>query len=246
MDYIKLTHESPQYPKRLTDILGKKAPLSLNLWGNLALLDSPSIAFSGSRNVSEQGIKVTAHIAKQCAESGWVVISGHAKGVDTTAHVTALENGGNTIIVIAEGIETFKLRQEIKQIATPENILVISEFPSRAKWNVGYAMQRNKTILALSDAILIVEPRTEGGTYDAGQQALKYHIPLFIAEYETISPSPESGSAYFLQHGAKILYNHSETQLPSISQLKRVLDIDDSEETLQRQLSLFDIGLQSN
>lgn len=243
MNYIKLTPESPQYPNRLKDILGKKNPQSLSVWGNLALLDLPSIGFSGSRTVSQQGIKVTAHIAKQCVELGWVVVSGHAKGVDTTAHLTALEQGGNTIIVIAEGIEIFKLRQEIKRIATPDNILIISEFPPNAKWNVGYAMQRNKTILALSDALLIVEPRTEGGTYDAGQQAIKYDIPLFIAEYETISPSKESGSSYFLQNGAKILYNHSETQLPSISQLKRVFDVDDSEESLHKQLSLFDMGL---
>lgn len=238
--FSKLAVESPQYPKRLIEVLDKKAPLSLDVWGNLDLLTYPSIGFSGSRNVSEHGLKVVSHVAKQCIDMGWVVVSGHAKGVDTIAHLTALENGGSTIIVIAEGIETFKLRQELKRIATPDNILIVSEFLVRAKWNVGYAMQRNKTILALSDALLIVEPRTEGGTFDAGQQALKYQVPLFVSEYETIEPLKDSASSHFLANGAKILHNHSETQLPSISQLKRILDADDSEEILQKQLSLFD------
>ncbi|MDX2077694.1 MAG: DNA-processing protein DprA [bacterium] len=239
--FTKLELESARYPSRLVELLGTKAPQSLDVWGNLELLTYPSIGFSGSRNVSEHGLKVVSHVAKQCVDVGWVVVSGHAKGVDTTAHLTALENGGSTIIVIAEGIETFKLRQELKQVATPNNILIVSEFPCRAKWNVGYAMQRNKTILALSDALLIVEPRIEGGTFDAGQQALRYKVPLFLSEYETIVASNDSGSSYFLANGAKVLHNHSETQLPSISQLKRILDADDSEEILQKQLSLFDI-----
>jgi len=213
-----------QYPQRLKNILGENAPHRLYLWGNLDLLNMPSIGFCGSRNVSDRGLQVTSDIAQQAVKEGWVVISGHAKGVDTTAHVTALENGGTTIIVIAEGIEKFRLRQEIKRIARPENILIISEFPPQSTWNVGYAMQRNKTIVALSNAMMLIESRTEGGTFDAGKQALNLNIPLFVAEYANQN-NDNAGNAYFLKRGAKRVLKNKDTNRANLDELKSVFNV---------------------
>lgn len=128
-----LKKDSSDYPKQLIKVLGERTPEQLYVWGNLDLLKKPSVGFCGSRNVTEKGIEVTIDIAKQIAELGWVVISGHARGVDIAAHRTALENGASTIIVVAEGISSFRLRQELKQIAKPEQILIVSEFPPEAE-----------------------------------------------------------------------------------------------------------------
>ncbi len=192
------------YPKRLSQILGDKAPEVLYVWGNLALLQRRAVGFCGSRDVSAAGLHLTETIAAAITHQEWVVVSGHARGVDMTAHQTALEHDGATIIVAAEGILSFKLKVALKQAAKPENLLIVSEFPPRAGWNVGNAMTRNRTIIGLSDVMVLIESRVEGGTFEAGKAALKLNVPLFVA------PSPSAqhlapGNAHFIAHGAKAI-----------------------------------------
>jgi DNA protecting protein DprA len=217
-----LSRDSSDYPKRLGEVLGNKAPPTLYYWGNLDLLNGPSVGFCGSREASDKGIAVAADVAKQVVALGWVVVSGHARGVDTTAHRTALENGGSTIIVAPEGLLTFKLRAELKRIAKPEHILIISEFAPEARWTVYHAMTRNRTIIGLSDAMVLVESRTEGGTFEAGNTTLRLKTPLFVVEYRINTHS--SGNTYFLQQGAIALHKSKETGKANIDQLRATVN----------------------
>lgn len=200
-DATVLTLEDEQYPQKLKKILGDKAPPQLFCWGNFDLLERPSIGFCGSRNVTDKGINVTNDISEQVAQLGWVTVSGHAKGVDIASHITALKNGTGTIIVLPEGINGFRLKTELRKLATRENILIISQFPPNATWNVGYAMQRNSTIIGLSDAMVLVESRDSGGTFNAGLTALRLKHPLFVVRFQDTSQS-NAGNDYFLQRGA--------------------------------------------
>lgn len=214
------------YPRRLEKTLGDKAPSVLYFWGNLDLLNRPAVGFCGSRNVTDKGIEVTADTAKQIIQQGWVVVSGHARGVDTAAHRTALENGGSTIIVAPEGLLSFKLRRELKQVAKPENILVISEFSPEAGWSVGRAMTRNKTIIGLSNAMILVEARLEGGTFEAGKTALRFKLPLYVAQYQTPGESA-AGNEYFLKHGAYPLRKSTGTGKANIDHLRQTVAYQD-------------------
>jgi DNA processing protein len=209
----------PNYPPKLLTILGDKAPEKIYVWGNLDLLHKPAVGFCGSRNVSEKGLDITSDIAKQIAKFGWVVVSGHARGVDTTAHRTALENNAGTIIVLPQGIDSFRLRAELKKIAKKENLLIISEFPRNAGWAVGRAMQRNRTIISLSSAMVLVESRTEGGTFNAGKDTLGYQQPLFVVKYGSTEES-NAGNQYFIQRGAKQLLKNPVTMLANIEELQ--------------------------
>jgi len=219
---ITLTPTHPKYPSRLTEVLKENAPQTIYAWGNLGLLDSHAVGFCGSRHVSPTGLAVTSHIVEQVAQLGWVIVSGHARGVDTVAHRTGLQNQTGTIIVLAEGINRFKLRTEIKSLATPENILILSEFQPNASWNVGYAMQRNSTIIALSDAMVVIEARTEGGTYNAGKTALKLSIPLFVAHYHTKN-SGNSGNDSLIAMGGRKLSKSKTTDEGNIEPLKETV-----------------------
>jgi len=197
----ELTLDTKEYPAKLKAVLGEKAPETLYVWGNLDLLNRPAIGFCGSRSVSQKGLDVTADATEQIAERDWVVISGHARGVDTTAHRVALENNAGTIIVIPQGLDTFRLRRELKQIASPENVLIISEFEPQASWAVGRAMQRNRTILGLSDVMILIESRMKGGTFNAGKDALRLKRPLYVANFsETLEAN--AGNQYFIERGA--------------------------------------------
>ncbi len=213
-----LVQGTAEYPQRIAKLLGKDAPPLFYTWGNLDLITKPSVGFCGSRSVTPKGIDVTHDTASQIAALGWVVVSGHAQGVDVTAHQTALECGGYTIIVAPEGILNFELRQNLRQIAAPERVLVVSEFPPTAKWSVGNAMTRNKTILALSDAMILIESRLEGGTFEAGKAALDLKVPLYVAEYQLPGNSAE-GNVFFLNKGATAIRKSRETGKANISTL---------------------------
>lgn len=217
-----LTRGSEEYPKRLEQVLGKNAPSVLYVWGNLNLLKKPAVGFCGSRSATEKGVEVTADAAQQIAESDWVVVSGHARGVDSKAHQTSLENGGDTIIVAAEGILNFKLRSELKKVAKPEQVLVISEVSPKAHWNIGNAMARNRIIIALSDAMILIESRLEGGTFEAGKTTLKLKVPLFVAQYQTPGESAK-GNEYFLKRGAIAFGKNPDTGKASVESLRNVV-----------------------
>ncbi|HVU12132.1 MAG TPA: DNA-processing protein DprA [Phototrophicaceae bacterium] len=214
-----LRRGSENYPQHLEQILGDKAPAVLYAWGNMDLLKKPSVGFCGSRSATDKGIAITEDTARQIAELGWVVVSGHARGVDSKAHEMALAYGIGTIIVAPEGILDFKLRKELKLIAKSEQVLIISEFPPNAKWNVGYAMTRNKTIIGLSDAMILIEARNEGGTFEAGKEALRLKVPLYVAQYLTTEES-SAGNLYFLKRGAKPLRKNKDTERANIESLK--------------------------
>lgn len=207
------------YPSKLIEKLGSQAPEELHIWGNLDLLTKSSVGFCGSRDVSDKGLSITADVAEQISDLGWVVVSGHARGVDAVAHKTALENNAGTIIVLPQGFDDFKLRSELRPYAKYDNLLVISEFPKDTTWAVGRAMQRNKTIIGLSDVMVLVESRTKGGTFSAGKTALKYKQPLFVVHFEDTSQS-NAGNDYFLQHGALRLMKNRVTNRANISTLQ--------------------------
>jgi DNA protecting protein DprA len=228
------------YPAKIKRLLGKKSPTTLFYWGNTELLNYPSVGFCGSRNVSLKGLEVTEDVVKQIIPRQWVVISGHAKGVDITAHITALQHGGSTIIVIPEGIAQFKLNKALKAFITPNNTLIISQFAADAQWAVGRAMQRNQTIIALSNVMVLIESRLEGGTFAAGKSALKLKVPLFVAQYKMPSEANQ-GNDYFLKHGAKKFGKHPETGKANISALIDCVALDESltENTLPTQISLL-------
>jgi DNA protecting protein DprA len=240
-----LTSDQPEYPDRLKLALHSDAPKNLYVWGNLELLNRPAIGFCGSRRASDKGISVTRDVAQQVAGLGWVVVSGHAAGVDTAAHKAAIEAGSGTIIVAPQGILDLKLRRELKQLAKPDQLLIISEFPPKAGWNVGYAMQRNRTIIALSDAMVLIEAREEGGTFEAGKQALKLRKPLFVAHYGDMTET-RAGNQYFLERGANRLLKSASTGRANIDRLRDLVEqahhlISAREKVLEpHQMSLFD------
>lgn len=237
--FVTLELSHPEYPEKLKRILGDKAPNPIYIWGNLDLLNRPAVGFCGSRNVTDKGLEVTADVAKQISELGWVTVSGHARGVDATAHRTSLENDSGTIIVLPQGINTFKLRKELKKIAKPENLLVISEFDPNAGWAVGRAMGRNKTIISLSDAMVLVESRSSGGTFNAGKTALKLQQPLFVVQFSKLGESNE-GNLHFIKHGAIQLFKSQTTGHANIERLKLTVEMQQDQTEDPSQLTLFE------
>lgn len=213
---VRLEPGQPGYPIGLSH--GGKAPVLTTL-GNLDLLDTPGLGFCGSRKASEKGVAVTIDCAEQAVIAGFTVISGNAAGVDFAAHHTALAHGGATILVLAEGIERFQVRREMRPVWDWQRALVISQFVPKAVWQAYRAMERNEVIIALSRAMIVVEAGETGGTLAAGLRALQLKKPLFVAEYENIG-EVAPGNAHLLDRGASRLRRSRETGRANVAALR--------------------------
>lgn len=210
-----LTFLDSDYPRAVSAKLGTDAPPILFCKGNLKLLNSPAVGFCGSRKASDRGLAATRDSATGLATARINVVSGYAAGVDMTAHIGALKAGGTTTIVLAEGLKHFRVKRELKSLWDNERVLVLSEFGIQMPWSVSHAMQRNKTICALSNALILVEARESGGSIAAGKECLKLGMPLFAAVYQG-SPESARGNEAVLNIGAKPLMKSSRTNLPNI------------------------------
>ena len=89
-----------RYPQQLKEI--QDSPLNLFVKGDIKLLeDSKIVAVVGTRKASNTGIKVAYNLSKILSESGYVVVSGLAEGIDTQAHQATLDHKGKTAGIIA-------------------------------------------------------------------------------------------------------------------------------------------------
>jgi len=193
------------YPVNLKSLLKLNTPPVLSMIGNINLLSNRTVGFSGSRKVSEKGVAITKDCVEQLSQEKDIsIVSGYAQGVDKEAHYTALASGGSTIIILPNGISSFYVRQELKDVWDWDRVLVISEYLPKDKWSVSRAMNRNNTIIGLSDIMVVVEAGLTGGSLDAGLRTLEDNKPLYVPLY---SDYPESalGNKVLLERGAKCI-----------------------------------------
>jgi DNA processing protein len=196
-----LVQGDDRYPWPLGELLGEKCPPVLFAHGNLSVLDRPGVGVCGSRHASDRALAFARDCGAELVRHGCNVIAGYAQGVDLAAHQAALDAGGTTTLVLAEGILKFQLKGPLREIVSTENTLVVSEFVPTVPWATWNAMQRNHTICGLSRAMVLVESSEKGGTFEAGKVALDSGCPLFVATYAEPAPAA-AGNSYFLGRGA--------------------------------------------
>jgi predicted Rossmann fold nucleotide-binding protein DprA/Smf involved in DNA uptake len=178
----------PDFPLRLKELRNEHTlPAILYLRGNINLLTAQSVSIVGARNVDDKALVITEMIAAKLARKNINVVSGYAKGIDLAAHTSSLKERGTTTIVLGEGLNSFKAKQIIKPYFTKDNTVVVSQFEPNARWSAHFAMTRNKLVCALSSAVIVIISGPErdntgrmSGTFDAGLNALKMGIPIFV------------------------------------------------------------------
>ncbi|WP_288352212.1 DNA-processing protein DprA [uncultured Alistipes sp.] len=210
------------YPSDLKQHLSTNTPPVLSYIGNLDLLNKKKIGFSGSRKVSDKGISITKDCVKQLSEKDVCIVSGYAAGVDQTAHYTAIEQGASTIIVLSEGIESFRIKKELKDIWDWSRVLVLSEFMPNDKWTAARAMLRNNTIIGLSDIVVVVEAGETGGSLDAGLKTLEKGKYLFTPYYGVV-PDSALGNNALINKGAIPIKMKQETGRANLSKMFELL-----------------------
>lgn len=162
----------------------KNAPPRLHLLGDRGLLaGGHRVSVVGTRSPSPDGIGRTRAIVDALVRRGITVVSGLAKGVDTVAHVHAIEQGGRTIAVLGNPLDVFFPRENraLQERIGREHLLV-SQFPAGAPGGAANFPRRNRTMALLSEATIIVEAGEGSGTLHQGWEAIRLGRPLFLLE----------------------------------------------------------------
>lgn len=192
-----ISRVSEFYPKAIKKHLGEQRPPVLFGLGNQQLLNQAGLGFVGSRSISENDEVFAADKAKQAVEEGYTIISGGAKGVDQAAMRAALEYGGQSIGILADGIYTNETRRIFLNYLRQGTLVLISPFFPEAGFSVGSAMARNKFIYTMSEAVIVVKSDKEkGGTWTGAKENLnKKWVPLLVRDFA------EEGNQALIQMG---------------------------------------------
>jgi DNA processing protein len=177
-----LTILDENYPELLRQI--DDPPPLLYYKGKFPLDASlPYIGIIGSTNATQDGIATAVALGKEVVSQGGVVVSGLAKGIDVAAHLGALANNGKTYAVIGSGLETIHPKENTSLAERiSENGAVISEYSSKAPFSVGQLMARNRIVVGLSQAVILVEESIDSqGSSNAAQRTLDLGRPLFVS-----------------------------------------------------------------
>lgn len=149
--------------------------------GDIDLLRNKAVSIVGTREVSEEGARRAARLARELTSAGVVVVSGLAKGVDTAALSSALDVGGRTAAVIGTPLQkAYPIENAGLQMEIAERHLLLSPFAEGEAVFRGNFPKRNKVMALLSDATVIVEASDTSGTLHQAAECVKQGRWLFI------------------------------------------------------------------
>src|SRR6266436_3268510 len=100
---VMVTMGDPLYPQALREIFDP--PILLFVRGRVELLQSIMLGVVGTRRPTPYGIAVAERLSGDLAHAGLTIVSGMARGIDTSAHKGALASGGNTVAVLGCGVD---------------------------------------------------------------------------------------------------------------------------------------------
>ena len=157
------------YPVALRDI--PDAPPVLWIKGDPAILSRPLLAMVGARNASSLGLRMARHLAAELGGAGIGIVAGLARGIDTAAHLAALQTG--TIAVMAGGIDViYPSENAALAEAIGKTGLLISEQPPGVAPVARHFPARNRIISGISRAVVVVEAAFRSGSLITARNAL--------------------------------------------------------------------------
>ena len=180
-------NRSFQYPPILNNTT---FPVGLFYYkGDLGLLETRRISIVGARKAKEKGIKKAKELSRDLSKEGFTIVSGLAQGIDTVAHNSSIDSGGNTIAVIGTPINQYYPKENRKlQDKIARDFLLISHVPfykyskepfSHHKFHFP---KRNHVMACISEATVIVEASDTSGTLTQARECLKQGKTLFILD----------------------------------------------------------------
>jgi DNA processing protein len=200
---VKIELRDTQYPELLSKIYDP--PKELFIDGDPSILNSKCLAIVGTRTPTMYGKEISRKFAYELAQAGFTIVSGLAEGIDTEAHIGALEAKGRTIAVFGCGIDMIF---PASNISLSENIsnngALISEYAPGvppAKWTFP---RRNRIIAGLSKGVIVVEGHYDSGAMITAKAALDEGREVFAVP-GNIGLEQSKGPHWLIKQGAKLV-----------------------------------------
>jgi len=191
------------YPQMLRE--SPDAPPLLYVRGRAECLGEPQLAMVGSRNPSAGGRATARRFAGQFAQLGLTVTSGLALGIDAACHEGALGAGGNTVAVLAHGLDDLYPRehQDLADRIAAAGALV-SEFPPGVAALNHHFPRRNRIIAGLSHGTLVIEAAARSGSLITARLAGNAGREVFAIPGSIYNPLSR-GCHALIRQGAKLV-----------------------------------------
>lgn len=163
-------------------------PPVLHLLGDVRLLEGRKFAIVGTRTPSERGKDNAFNLALNLAREGFTIVSGLALGIDAEAHKGALGANGRTVAVLGCGADViYPLSNRSLYASILDTGLIVSEFHFGTRPSSENLRKRNRTLVALSESVAVVECSIRSGAIIAARFAAQQRKPIFSFRYpETI------------------------------------------------------------
>jgi DNA processing protein len=199
-----LAWDEPAYPHLLREIYDP--PPLVYLRGNPEVLDRHAIAIVGTRRPTPYGNQMAERVARDLAERGLVIVSGLARGIDSSAHKGALEAArGATIGVLGNGIDVIYPKENKKLFAqVAERGAILTEFPIGTFPAPQNFPIRNRMIAGMSLGVVVVQGAKYSGSLITARLAMEFSREVYAVPGNVTLPA-SFGPNQLIKQGAKLV-----------------------------------------
>lgn len=168
------------YPQRLNNCID--APILMYAKGNVEFNRNKVINIIGTRNATKYGLDFCRDFVKDISQRfpDIQIISGLAYGIDICAHRAALKNGLSTVAVLGHGLDRiYPYVHRQTAIELTNNGALLTEFPSETNPDGHNFVRRNRIVAGMSDATIVMESGSKGGSLITADIANSYFREVF-------------------------------------------------------------------
>jgi len=171
-----------------------------------AKLFTKAIAVVGARRMTKYGEVMTRRLVSGLVEAGWTIVSGFMYGIDTMAHKTCLENSGKTAAVLGCGLDclTPAENDSLYTKILESGGLVMSEFEPKQEAKLWTFPYRNRIVVGLSRALIVVEAGEKSGSLITARWAFQQKKPV-LAVPGAVTSSLSVGTNWLIKNGAALV-----------------------------------------
>jgi DNA processing protein len=218
---VAIVRSDPRYPALLREIFDP--PILLFARGRLELLQPFHFAVVGTRRPTPYGLAVAERLAADLARAGLTIVSGMARGIDTSAHKGALSAGGDTVAVLGCGVDVI-YPSENRKLATDlcAKGLVLSEFAMGSTAFPQNFPIRNRIISGMSAGVLVVEGAQYSGSAITAKLALDQGREVFAVP-GNITSKASWGPNLLIKQGAKLVQDWNDVIVELPAEVRRQL-----------------------
>lgn len=172
------------YPERLKHCID--GPTLLFASGNINFKDRKIISIVGTREITPHGTAFCRQLIADLAVFNPIIVSGFAYGVDIVAHQAAMDNGLQTIGVLAHGLNQIYPKTHKKHVAKMEQDGgFLTEFWSNSNPEKENFVKRNRIVAGMSEATVVIESAEKGGSLITAIMANDYNRDVFAVPGRT-------------------------------------------------------------